>query len=90
MSRHKRKFPKGMGDWRRRSTAHAKVWCDGGIWRYEAWDTTGKVVATDNTGSWRPIFDRAFEVVSAVQTVENVGHELVRDFDFLVDHARDC
>lgn len=85
-----KKLPKGVGDWRRRSTARAKVWqIIPGVWILEVRDSTGKIVDTDNTGEWRHVFDDAFRVVSAVRTIENIGHELVRDYEFLVGHARD-
>lgn len=51
-------------------------------------DSAMKVVNTDNVNDWQKMFDRAFEATSAVRIVENMGHELLRDYDYLVEHAR--
>lgn len=82
------KRPKGVGDWRERSTAHGRVWqIIPGVWILEVRDSTGKVIDTDNTGDWRTVFDSAFAVTSAVRTIENIGHELIRDYEYLVSHT---
>lgn len=85
--KRKRKLPAGVGDGSR-STARAAVWSDRfGVWHHQVVDSEGKVVNWDCAGDWRVIFDSAFEAVRAVRQVENMGHRLLHDYDYLVDNA---
>lgn len=81
-----------------RSTAKARVHCEYYVlmprgkyisWVYETIDSDGKVVDRDGTGNWRTIFDQAFQSVTVVRAIENMGHELQYDYDELVDREAD-
>lgn len=85
-----KKYPKGMGDPDTRSAARARVWKGEGEWWLEVRDSDGKVVDYDNARDWGKVYSRALEFTASVRDIENVGHRLVRDYAFLVDHVRDC
>ena len=44
----------------------------GATWAYEV-TVGGVVVASDNTGYWRPIYDRCQEVVTALRLAQTYG-----------------
>ena len=44
-----------------------------GTWQFQV-IRDGKIIATDNTGSWRPVYDECRRVVAAFQIVARRGH----------------
>lgn len=66
--------------------ARGHVFKDGDTWHY--WVSDGeKIVAADNTASWRPIFDAALASAVAFTKVQRVGHRIEKSFAQLVDEA---
>lgn len=44
-----------------------------GHWQWQVL-RDGKLIATDNTGSWRPVYDECSRVVAAFRIVDGRGH----------------
>lgn len=85
MKKCSKKLPRGMGSGR--SIARGIVYQLDGVWHLAVSDSLGKIIVTDNGGDWRNIFDTAFDHVSALRRIENIGHRLIRDYEFLVNRA---
>ncbi|GEM_PF-6861974 len=64
-----------------------KVWKDRDTWHYIV--TQGdRIIAADNTGAWRPIFDQCHTKVGAFREVARTGHHIQKTYDQLVDEAK--
>lgn len=66
---------------------YAKVFKRGDTWYMEAYDSTGKCVIADNTGSLPIIGDLARHAVDVIETVELWGHAFKKDWQTLVAEA---
>lgn len=55
---------------------HAEIFKSGRTWCYRVYDSAGRIVFTDNTGSWPPMLEAAIRRVIAVREVESLGLSL--------------
>ena len=80
----------GVGDGNR-STARAQLHIHGDICHYMVYDSEGKVVFQDDTGSggWQNLINDASRRVGALREVENAGHRLIHSYPSIVNMARD-
>lgn len=64
------------------------VWKQGDTWYYTV-GTKNLVVAEDNTGNWRAVFDACFRCVVSFRDVTRRGHRIEKSYAQIVDEHRD-
>lgn len=69
-----------------RSRARARVYKEHGTWFVDVIGSNGKIVVSDNTGAWKPVFQQALMDVAHVRAIENMGHRL-KSWDSIVANA---
>lgn len=65
------------------------VWKDGRTWYYNVYDSEGKLVLTDNSGSHETILKEALLSVWAVRRIEIAGHYLEHSYSDILRYSLD-